>query len=103
MDTLYRHLAEQADPARLAADGEEWITAGTHYFSFDYSAPKTTVPTLLVRATATLDQWEPGPAKAGWPWEHTVVDVPGDHFSMLADDAAECASAVETWLRRHDQ
>lgn len=59
-------------------------------------------PTLLVRAT------EPTPAMAAgagpdewptwWPLPHTVVDVPGDHFSFLQDHAPTTAAAVRTWI-----
>ncbi|MGW4365612.1 alpha/beta fold hydrolase [Nocardia takedensis] len=64
-----------------------------------------------------LDQWEPGPVTApvlmlraerragaaGWPnWDvaETTVAIPADHFSILDQDAAHTARAIETWLRR---
>ena len=35
----------------------------------------------------------------GKPLADTVVDVPGDHFTMLGEHAATTARAVDDWLR----
>ncbi|MFC4376036.1 thioesterase domain-containing protein [Nocardia halotolerans] len=64
-----------------------------------------------------LDEWEPGPVTAptlmvrarrrsvvaDWPtWDvaDTVVEVPADHFSILAEDSPATARAIEDWLPR---
>ncbi|MFD0352423.1 SDR family NAD(P)-dependent oxidoreductase [Streptomyces sp. NPDC127110] len=56
----------------------------------------TAVPTLLVRAGRSLV--DGGGHQASWPLPHTVVDVPGDHFTMMEDDARDAAAAVDHWL-----
>ncbi|MFE6617905.1 SDR family NAD(P)-dependent oxidoreductase [Streptomyces sp. NPDC057740] len=61
-----------------------------------------TTPTLLVRAlrptpamaaSADADDW-----RTSWPTEHDVVDVPGDHLTMMREHAETTASAVRAWI-----
>jgi thioesterase domain-containing protein len=61
-----------------------------------------TTPTLLVRAlrptpvmaaSADADDW-----RASWPSAHDVLDVPGDHLTMMREHAESTASAVRTWI-----
>ncbi|MFE2851118.1 SDR family NAD(P)-dependent oxidoreductase [Streptomyces lavendulae] len=56
----------------------------------------TTVPTLLVRAGRSLVDGDGH--HASWPLPHTAADVPGDHFTMMEDDAHAAATAVDHWL-----
>jgi len=56
-------------------------------------------PTLLARATQPL----PGhPAAASrrytWDLEHAIAEVPGDHFTLLEDQASATARIVGDWL-----
>jgi polyketide synthase 7 len=56
-------------------------------------------PTLLLRAgqpmaTVDGDDW-----RAWWPFPHTTIDVPGDHYSMMQLHARIAARTVESWLR----
>lgn len=58
-------------------------------------------PTLLVRAlrptpamaAADADHW-----RTSWPTAHDVVDVPGDHLTMLQEHAETTVSAIRTWI-----
>ncbi|GAA1925485.1 hypothetical protein GCM10009753_68560 [Streptantibioticus ferralitis] len=59
-------------------------------------------PTLLVRATrptpqmaehADGDAW-----RSTWPLPHDRVDVPGNHFSLVREDAATTVAAVRAWI-----
>lgn len=59
-----------------------------------------TAPTLLVRAEEPMteslsdgDDWKPN-----WPVPHDVVDVAGNHYSMLQEHAHATVAAVETWI-----
>ncbi|MEH0532826.1 hypothetical protein QBA75_40045, partial [Streptomyces stelliscabiei] len=60
-----------------------------------------TTPTLLVRAlrptpamaVADQDEW-----RTSWPSAHDVVDVPGDHLTMMREDAETTTSAIRTWI-----
>ncbi|WP_190132995.1 type I polyketide synthase [Streptomyces mashuensis] len=59
----------------------------------------TDVPTLLLRATEPLRPPSPGrPQRASWPMPHTVVDVPGNHWSITEEHAHTTAQAMRTWL-----
>jgi thioesterase domain-containing protein len=93
-------------PGIALADGDQqedaWLTAMAHYFSLDWTAiSHTERPTLLVRAAEPLDgtpdqsDWKPAWAFAS---NITVVDVPGNHFTMMADHAETTARAVNEWL-----
>jgi thioesterase domain-containing protein len=55
----------------------------------------TGTPTLLVRAEQSLA----GAREPVWPLPHTVAHAPGDHFTMLEQEAAATAGAVDDWLR----
>ncbi|MFC9330341.1 type I polyketide synthase [Kitasatospora sp. NPDC057015] len=58
-------------------------------------------PVLLVRPAepvpgtpeGTGDGW-----RSSWPAPHTVVEVPGDHFSMIEEHAVRTAETVLDWL-----
>ncbi|GLJ92931.1 hypothetical protein GCM10017589_55420 [Streptomyces poonensis] len=95
----------QAQRLEYMRSGGEQLTAMGRYLRLfdDWAAPETAAPTLLVRAG------EPVPAAAGGdgdgraaPPEHvdTVVEVAGNHYSMLEDHAGTTAAAVDTWLAR---
>jgi malonyl CoA-acyl carrier protein transacylase/NADP-dependent 3-hydroxy acid dehydrogenase YdfG len=83
-------------------DDDAWVTAMAHYFSLDWTdlAP-TSLPTLLVRAEEPLDESpERDDARPAWalPGNLTIVDVPGDHFTMMARHAETTTQAVNDWL-----
>jgi acyl transferase domain-containing protein/thioesterase domain-containing protein/acyl carrier protein len=97
-------------PGRVLADGEQradasedaWLTAMAHYFSFGWAGlAHTTLPTLLIRASEPMT---PAAAAGDWQpsWELSsqvsVVDVPGNHFTMMSDHAGSTARAVRDWL-----
>ncbi|WP_267887816.1 alpha/beta fold hydrolase [Streptomyces sp. NBRC 109706] len=58
--------------------------------------PRLDVPTLLL----TAERGPEAPAARWPPWRavDTVTEVPGDHFSLLENDAPGAAAAVEDWL-----
>jgi thioesterase domain-containing protein/acyl carrier protein len=84
-----------------AAD-DAWLTAMAHYFSLDWSGlNRTAIPTLLVRAEESVDESpESGEWKLSWAFSSrlTIVDVPGNHFTMIRDHANTTARAVNEWL-----
>ncbi|WP_394620181.1 SDR family NAD(P)-dependent oxidoreductase [Lentzea sp. JNUCC 0626] len=71
----------------------------------DWEPQDTSVPTLFVRATESLqsvsgegesgDAWRPT-----WTAPHVGVDVPGNHWSMMEGHAAASTDAVRTWLEQ---
>jgi len=82
------------DSARLTAMGK--------YFRIldDYRPPTVAAPTLLVRASSPLGEAAPsvGGWQSRWPGATTVIDVPGDHFSMLEKHADTTSGTVSAWL-----
>ncbi|MCP3804413.1 type I polyketide synthase [Allokutzneria sp. A3M-2-11 16] len=84
------------DEARLSAMG--WYL--TLFGRWEPSAIRAR--TLLVRATEPMGQrlpqdqgedWRPA-----WEYPHDVVDVPGDHFSMMERHAEGTAAVIEEWI-----
>ena len=96
--------AVMGDSEQWRDDGEDaWLTAMAHYFSLDWRCMRrTAIPTLLVRAAEPLGvsaesgDWE----SLSWTYSGsvTVIDVPGNHFTMMTDHAATTAQAVSEWL-----
>ncbi|MFJ4205091.1 SDR family NAD(P)-dependent oxidoreductase [Streptomyces sviceus] len=59
------------------------------------------VPTLLLRGrpTAEMRRSDPdGDWPAHWPLPHDTADVPGDHYSVVHQDADSTAAAIRAWL-----
>jgi thioesterase domain-containing protein/acyl carrier protein len=59
-------------------------------------------PVLLVRAGSPMPGGEDLPPErwqTGWSRADRVVDVPGNHFTMMEDLAPGTAAAVDAWLR----
>jgi thioesterase domain-containing protein/NAD(P)-dependent dehydrogenase (short-subunit alcohol dehydrogenase family)/acyl carrier protein len=86
------------------------LTAMGKYFGMfeDWTPTPTTAPTLLVRATECFgvepgqeqppgEQWQ-----ANWALPHDVLDVPGDHYSMLETHGAVTGMAIHDWLARQE-
>jgi acyl transferase domain-containing protein len=80
------------------------LTAMAHHLGlFGRWAPREiAAPTLHLRAVEPLgakrrpaEQW-----RAYWPTEHEVLDVPGNHVSMIDEHAASAGTAVRDWLAR---
>ncbi|GHH09990.1 type I polyketide synthase [Streptomyces lanatus] len=68
----------------------------------DWNPEPVTTPTLLVRAlrptpamaaSADADDW-----RTSWPSAHDVVDVPGDHLTMMREHAGTTVSAIRAWI-----
>ncbi|MFJ4566100.1 type I polyketide synthase [Streptomyces caelestis] len=77
-------------------DDHRLIAMGGYLRAFDGWDPEGAgVPTLLVRAQERSGTHD----RPRWPLADTVVDVPGDHFTMLGEHAATTARAVDEWLR----
>ncbi|MDH6229315.1 acyl transferase domain-containing protein [Streptomyces sp. MJP52] len=76
-------------------------TAWAAYLRFfsDWKAQLLDVPTLLVRADTPLGTIpQDGDWHASWPHPHDVLDVPGDHFTMLGDHSEDVAKRIQEWL-----
>ncbi len=77
------------------------LTAQAHYgvMTGGFQAREIETPTLVVRATEPLGRWDRDDDwRAGWELPHTAVDVPGNHFSVMAEHAGATAAAITAWL-----
>ncbi|MEU8509577.1 type I polyketide synthase [Streptomyces brevispora] len=78
------------------------LTAMGGYFRLldDWIPPAVRAPLLLVRASTPLGRpsAEAGDWRSSWAGADTVVDVPGDHFSIMEQHVATTGDAVADWL-----
>ncbi|AJC56292.1 type I polyketide synthase [Streptomyces sp. 769] len=59
----------------------------------------TKAPTLLVRASEPMAEWSgERDWRSSWDFAHTTVDVPGNHFTMMAEYASVTADSINQWL-----
>ncbi|MEU8825290.1 type I polyketide synthase [Streptomyces sp. NPDC048636] len=87
--------------------GTQLTGQGGYLRAFDNWSPvPVEAPTLQVHACrppnpsaelASGDQW-----RSTWPWPHLLVDVPGDHFSVMEEHSESTAQAVQDWLRTRE-
>jgi acyl transferase domain-containing protein/thioesterase domain-containing protein len=81
------------DDVRLSAMG------GYGRIFAEWQPEELSSPIVLLRASEPA--WDTGTSagwQASWPYPHLAVDVPGNHFSMLTEYAADTANAVESFL-----
>ncbi|WP_329558143.1 SDR family NAD(P)-dependent oxidoreductase [Streptomyces uncialis] len=78
------------------------LTAMGGYFRLldDWKPPTVHAPVLLVRASVPLGSPSAGAGdwRSSWASADAVVDVPGDHFSIMEQHVATTGDAVGTWL-----
>ena len=90
-------LAGQMDTTRLTS--MDW------YFriSGEWTPGDIDAPILFLRAADAMGEAEPGPAgekpwQPTWKEAHTMLEVPGDHFTMLESLATGTAEVMRDWL-----
>ncbi|MGW0423834.1 SDR family NAD(P)-dependent oxidoreductase [Streptomyces sp. NPDC003015] len=91
-------VAEFDDSLLIAGGGYARVLEGWHPEPAPESSP---VPTLLLRGrpTAEMRRIDPeGDWPPHWPLPHDAVDVPGDHYSVVHQDADSTAAAIRAWL-----
>ncbi|MFI8931612.1 type I polyketide synthase [Streptomyces sp. NPDC053474] len=82
-------------------DGTRLTAMGRYFRLLDtWTPPAVRAPTLLVRASEPLGEPDPdaGDWRSSWPTARAVVDVPGDHFSLMEKHVTTTADAVSDWL-----
>ncbi|WAP59716.1 type I polyketide synthase [Streptomyces sp. S465] len=94
-------------PARAAVeegapDDAALLAMGAYLRMFAGWTPHAvTTPTLFLRAgrptpeMAGQDGWQ-----ASWPLPHDLIEVAGDHFTVLTDEVADTAEALLGWLEK---
>jgi thioesterase domain-containing protein/acyl carrier protein len=99
-------MAYSPELSSVATIEDELIAMNWYRHIFEGWTPaRITTPVLLVRATSFFERNgddSPDPSDHSWRtnWDqfHSVVDVPGDHFTMMTDHADITARAVHSWL-----
>ena len=67
----------------------------------EYEPPQLDSAVLLVRASEPMrGMAEDGEWRSSCDMAHSVVDVPGDHFTVMEEHVRSTAQAVEEWLAR---
>jgi thioesterase domain-containing protein/NAD(P)-dependent dehydrogenase (short-subunit alcohol dehydrogenase family)/acyl carrier protein len=84
----------------VPVDDTRLLAMGGYFRLFgDWKPQPISTPTLLVRAGERLFDWSrDGDWRSYWALEHTAVDVPGNHFTMMERHADTTARAVDDWL-----
>ncbi|MER5516936.1 type I polyketide synthase [Streptomyces sp. NPDC002763] len=89
--------------ARLADSGavtDARLTAMGGYLRLltDWEPADSGTPVLVARATEPLTGFDRPPAS--WAYPHDVVELAGDHFTVLEEHADRTAQAVHEWLEK---
>ncbi|MFD3588746.1 type I polyketide synthase [Streptomyces sp. NPDC058683] len=89
--------------ARLAENGavtDARLTAMGGYLRLltDWEPAASATPVLVARATEPLTGFDRPPAS--WAYPHDVVELAGDHFTVLEEHADRTAQAVHEWLEK---
>lgn len=93
-ESMFAHM----DSARLTA--MSWYVA----MIGEWEPDPLECPVLLVRSSEPPVPAEPGEEmrpeewQTSWHRAHTVLDVPGNHFTMMEDHARSTAGATDGWL-----
>ncbi|BBC30131.1 Polyketide synthase [Streptomyces graminofaciens] len=100
-DVLVSGMFEREDRA-APMDGTR-LTAMGRYFQLldDWTPPPVKAPVLLVRASQPLAEPAPDSGidwRASWQSAHSVLDVPGNHWSMMEQHLKTTVQAVTGWL-----
>ncbi|MDA5285463.1 SDR family NAD(P)-dependent oxidoreductase, partial [Streptomyces sp. Isolate_45] len=86
----------------VPVDDSRLLAMGAYFRLFGGWKPEAVKsPTLLVRAQERFFDWNratDGDWRSYWDLEHTVVDAPGNHFTMMEQHAQATAGVVEAWL-----
>lgn len=100
-----RNLALNERSFALATDDQ--LTAMAAYLRlFDGWKPRPIeAPIAVIRARECIPEWEGDRLgddfwRGSWDLPHEIVEVPGDHFTVVNQDAATTARSLLDWLAR---
>ncbi|MFJ5099550.1 type I polyketide synthase [Streptomyces sp. NPDC088554] len=100
-DVLMRGVFEREDLA-APLDGTRLTAMGRYLQLLDgWTPPSVEAPVLLVRASEPLAEPAPGSGvdwRASWPSAHSVLDVPGNHWSIMEGNVRSTAESIAGWL-----
>ncbi len=94
-------LSEALDNDAYGFMGDERLMAMAAYMRLfgGWEPQQVAIPTLLVSASEPMpsladdDQW-----RSSWAMCDEVINVPGNHFTMMEDGAGSTAEAIDAWL-----
>ncbi|MEU1784269.1 beta-ketoacyl synthase N-terminal-like domain-containing protein [Streptomyces abikoensis] len=95
LDWVMERSVVTIDDTRLTAMG------AYNEMLLPWAPSPTKAPVLFVRASEPMERWagEPDGWRASWDGgEHTAVDAPGTHLTMMTEHARATADAVHRWL-----
>jgi acyl transferase domain-containing protein/aryl carrier-like protein len=103
MGAVFTVVIEQLlahDHEAISLDDHYLLAMGAYIRLFsEYEPGQVELPSLLLRAHE--DESLAAAREQQLPWEiGTIVEVPGTHFGLLAENAPVCADAIDSWLRR---
>ena len=102
-------LAVREEGFGLTTDDQ--LTAMTCYFDhFEHWEPEPIkAPIVLIRATEPIPEWrgdhlvEEDFWKAAWDIPLEVLEVPGDHFTLMNENAGSTAAVLQQWFMCIDE
>jgi thioesterase domain-containing protein len=74
----------------------------------DWKPVTITTPVLLMRATECVPEWVGEPIseeywRASWDLSHAILDVRGDHLSIMKEDVTSTALTLHRWLEEQER
>ncbi|WP_308408819.1 SDR family NAD(P)-dependent oxidoreductase [Streptomyces sp. AC627_RSS907] len=100
-DQLLKGMFEREERF-VSLDGTRLTAMGWYCGMYEFWEPRAVeTPTLLLRATVPLEGMTDDPSSEEWraEWPATkVLDVPGDHFTVMEDHLQTTTQAVKDWL-----
>ncbi|WP_374487614.1 thioesterase domain-containing protein [Frankia sp. AgB1.9] len=101
---MLRGMLDRIEQYQMVWSDSSLTTMGGYIRLFDgWRPPPLRSPVLLLRATEPIPGTIIDPTgardwRAFWPGASDVVDVPGDHFTILEDHCATTVAAISTWI-----
>ncbi|MEW1723524.1 type I polyketide synthase [Streptomyces sp. NPDC093109] len=100
-DQLLKGMFEREERF-VSLDGTRLTAMGWYCGMYEFWEPRAVdTPTLLLRATVPLEGMTDDPASEEWRavWPATkVLDVPGDHFTVMEDHLETTTRVIKDWL-----
>ncbi|MGW4124176.1 type I polyketide synthase [Nocardia sp. NPDC004711] len=95
-------MLARVDRFDMAVQDERLTAMGTYNRLFlDWRATPVRTPIQLLRSQTPLPGTRtdgPRDWRAFWPVPHGTADIPGDHFTVLEEDATTTAAALREWI-----
>jgi thioesterase domain-containing protein len=97
------------DHAFALMTGDQLTAMAAYFRLFENWKPVAiTTPVLLLRATECVPEWVGEPIseeywRASWDLSHEILDVRGDHLSIMKENVSSTALALHRWLEDQER